>query len=94
MDRTPPRTRLTHHPPKLLTSARSRRRVSFAFASEAGARFRCRLDRRPTTTCTSPRGYRVGIGPHAFRVFAIDRAGNADPSPALYRFTVRRLKRR
>ena len=71
------------------------RRVVFAFASsEAGSRFRCRLDRRPYRACVSPRAYRVGLGRHTFRAFAIDAAGNADPSPARFEFRLRLPSRR
>jgi Ca2+-binding RTX toxin-like protein len=89
-DRTPPTTRLRLHPPALLFASGQRRFVAFAFgASEQGTRFRCRLDSQPFSPCRSPRGYRVAPGQHAFRVFAIDAAGNRDPSPALFRFRIR-----
>jgi Ca2+-binding RTX toxin-like protein len=89
-DRTPPATRLQHHPATLLVATGPRRRVSFGFsASEPGAHFRCKLDRQPFRPCRSPRAYLVPPGRHAFRVFAIDAAGNRDRSPALFRFRVR-----
>jgi Ca2+-binding RTX toxin-like protein len=89
-DRTPPATRLRHHPAKLLLATGPRRRVSFAFtASERRSSFRCKLDRRPWRPCRSPRGYSVRRGRHTFRVYAIDRAGNRDRTPALFRFRVR-----
>ncbi len=91
-DRVAPATRLGHHPRKSLALPAHRRwrRVAFAFgASEAGARFRCRLDRRPFRPCRSPRAFHVARGWHAFRVFAIDAAGNRDRSPAVFRFRVR-----
>ena len=59
-------------------------------ADESGVRFRCRLDGKPFAACRSPRSYKVGIGNHVFRVFAIDASGNRDPSPALFGFRVRR----
>ncbi len=89
-DRTPPATSLRRHPPALLFTSGKRRLVSFAFgASEPGARFRCRLDRQPARPCQSPRAYRVSLGRHSFRVFAIDAAGNPDASPSMFRFRVR-----
>jgi Ca2+-binding RTX toxin-like protein len=89
-DHTPPATRLSRRPPALLFALGPRRRVAFVFnASEPGASFRCRLDRRPFRPCRSPRVYRVSPGRHTFRVFAIDASGNRDPSPALRRFRVR-----
>jgi Ca2+-binding RTX toxin-like protein len=89
-DRTPPATRLRHHPAALLLATGPRRRVAFAFnASEPGSSFRCKLDRRPWRPCRSPRGYSVRRGRHAFRVYAIDAAGNRDRTPAVFRFRVR-----
>ncbi len=89
-DRDPPGTRIVHRPTPLLFAAGPRRRVAFAFrADERDVRFRCKLDRRPVAPCRSPRAYLVGPGRHAFRVFAIDAAGNRDRSPAVVRFAVR-----
>jgi Ca2+-binding RTX toxin-like protein len=88
-DRTPPTTRLRHHPAALLFASGPRRRVSFAFASESGAGFHCKLDGQPWRVCRSPRAYLVPPGRHIFRVFAIDAAGNRDRSPATFGFRVR-----
>jgi Ca2+-binding RTX toxin-like protein len=93
-DTTPPGTRILLRPHRVVRTQRSRRRVSFRFASEAGARFRCRIDRRGYAACSSPRAYLVGLGTHVFRVFAIDAAGNRDPSPAVFRFRVKRVSGR
>lgn len=90
-DTTPPRTKLLHRPAKTVFAARRFRSVSFAFAAnEANATFRCRLDRGSFKPCRSPRRYRLGLGPHTLRVFAIDSAGNRDRSPALFSFRIRR----
>jgi len=89
-DRTPPATRLRRHPAPLLFISGRRHPVTFAFsASEPGARFRCRLDRKPWRPCRSPRAYLVRPGLHTFRVFAIDAAGNRDRSPVKFGFLVR-----
>jgi Ca2+-binding RTX toxin-like protein len=90
-DRTSPRTRITTRPPKRVRTKTRRHRVVFRFSSsEPASRFRCKLDRKPYWPCVSPRAYVVGLGRHAFRVFAVDAAGNADPTPALFRFKLRR----
>ncbi|HET7485977.1 MAG TPA: calcium-binding protein [Solirubrobacterales bacterium] len=87
----PPQTRLGRHPPKLLVIRAARRRVAFRFvSSKPGSHFVCRLDTLPFRRCTSPRTYVVGAGRHTFRVIAIDSAGKADPTPALFRFRVKR----
>ncbi len=91
-DRKAPRTRLTAHPAKRLTTTRMRRRVVFGFKSdERGSHFRCKLDRKPYRPCISPRAYNLKLGRHAVRILAIDAAGNADSTPALFRFRIHRL---
>lgn len=90
-DTRAPRTRLRSHPRKLLVAKDGPRRVVFRFtSSEAGSRFRCRFDGQPFRFCVSPRAYLARPGWHLFRVAAIDRAGNADPTPASFHFRVRR----
>lgn len=92
VDATAPRTLVGHRPSRLLTVRRAPRRVAFTFlADESGVRFRCRIDRRPYRDCSSPVAYRVGLGRHVFKVFAVDAAGNRDLSPAPARFRVRRV---
>ena len=89
-DLTPPVTRLGHHPRAQLFTPQVHRRVVFGFsAPERNASFRCRIDRRPFRPCRSPRAYRVSTGPHTFRVFAVDAAGNRDPTPVAFGFLVR-----
>ncbi len=90
-DTKPPRTLLGAHPRKLLITRTGSRRVSFRFgSSEAGSRFRCRIDGSPFRICSSPRAYVVHAGAHTFRVVAVDRAGNADRTPAVFHFRLRR----
>jgi Ca2+-binding RTX toxin-like protein len=88
-DRTPPVTRLRHHPAALIFASGPRLRVTFAFASEPGASFHCRLDGQPWRLCRSPRTFLVPPGRHTFRAFAIDAAGNRDRSPVTFGFRVR-----
>jgi Ca2+-binding RTX toxin-like protein len=90
-DRKAPQTQLLHRPARVLFTAGSRRAVSFAFAAnEPGATFRCKLDLKPFRSCHSPQAYRLAPGRHAFRVLAIDRAGNRDRTPATIGIRVRR----
>ncbi len=92
-DRIPPKTWLTHRPAHLLPTRHRPRTVVFGFASnEPGSTFRCRLDRRAVVRCPSLRRFRVGLGRHVLRVYAIDSAGNADHTPVVYRFRVVRLR--
>jgi hypothetical protein len=71
------------------------RTPTFRFgASVTGARFECKLDRRPFRSCRSPftARPRLRLGRHRFAVRATDAAGRTDPTPARYRFRV--LRRR
>jgi len=67
------------------------RRAKFKFATTepVGATFRCRLDKHKYKRCKTPAKYRVSNGAHTFRVYSIDAAGNADPTPALERWKVK-----
>jgi Ca2+-binding RTX toxin-like protein len=90
-DRTPPRTRIRARPRAVLTTHKARARAVFRFAAnERGSTFRCKLDRKPYRPCVSPRAYMLAPGRHTVRIFAIDRAGNADRTPALLSLRVRR----
>jgi len=84
-DVTPPDTFITSGPanPTTATSA------SFDFiANEDGSTFECRLDAGAWAGCVSPQAYTVSVGAHVFEVRATDAAGNLDPTPASYSWTV------
>ena len=84
-DSTPPDTELTDAP--LPESAK--RKVKFAFSStEAQSTFRCSLDKGTIKQCKPPLTKRVERGTHVFRVYALDRSGNADATPAKMKFKV------
>ena len=71
-------------------TGKARATVAFRFrASEAGATFRCKLDRAKFSPCHSPKAYRVRPGKHTFAVAAVG-TGGVDPTPARFRFSVRR----
>ncbi len=84
-DSTPPDTELTDAP--LPESAK--RKVKFAFSStEAQSTFRCSIDKGTIKQCKPPLTKRVERGTHVFRVYALDRSGNADATPAKMKFKV------
>src|SRR5918999_5014814 len=64
--------------------------ASFRFSSsEQGSSFDCALDGAGFAPCTTPTRYTgLARGEHEFRVRAIDRAGNVDPTPATYKWTI------
>jgi hypothetical protein len=87
-----PNTVIRAHPKAKLKTRRAKAKVRFRFGSDqAGASFRCALDRGKLKRCTSPATYAVKPGRHRFRVEAVDAAG-ADPTPASFSFKVVRRK--
>jgi hypothetical protein len=85
-DSTPPQTKITKNP-KAKTHATT---VKFKFSSsETGSTFECKLDKKPFKLCRSPKTYKkLKPGKHVFKVRAIDKAGNVDPTPAKKKFKV------
>lgn len=68
------------------------RKAAFKFTSSApGSRFMCKLDRGKFKPCKSKHSVKVKPGRHTLQVYAIDRTGTRDPSPATCRWKV--LKR-
>jgi hypothetical protein len=85
-DTTAPQTKVLKGPGSGLAAGRAKFRFS---SSEAGSRFECKLDRAKPARCRSPKRYRrLKPGKHVFKVWAVDAAGNKDPSPARRRFRV------
>src|SRR5207302_2007978 len=86
VDTTAPDTTITAAPPATSTSSSA----SFSFtATEAGSSFACQLDASAFTACASPKSYSgLANGSHTFQVRATDPAGNTDPTPASYTWTV------
>jgi hemolysin type calcium-binding protein/Big-like domain-containing protein len=67
---------------------------TFSFSStEAGSTFECHFDFDPFAPCSGPDQSHTPAtpltdGPHTFEVLATDPAGNTDPTPASWSFTV------
>jgi CSLREA domain-containing protein len=62
--------------------------VSFS-SNEAGSTFRCKIDAQPYAPCTSPKKWAgLAAGQHTIRVYATDKAGNFDSTPAKQSFTM------
>jgi CSLREA domain-containing protein len=73
-----------------LTIGRRYAAATVTFSStEAGSTFKCKIDGGAYAPCTSPKKYAgLAPGPHTIRVDAIDKAGNADPTPPKKSFTM------
>jgi hypothetical protein len=85
-DTTPPDTSIASHPASSTTSTAA----SFGFsATESGSSFECKVDGASWATCITPKSYSgLAVGSHQFSVRATDTAGNVDPTPAGYSWTV------
>ena len=82
-DITPPDTTIPVVPPKSGPGRTGR----FEYASnDPTATFQCSLDGGDFVPCSAE--YTVEPGPHTLRVRAVDPAGNVDPTPAEYTWTV------
>jgi len=63
--------------------------AEFGFTSNEAGTFRCKIDSGAYESCTSPVIYNnLSAGSHTFSVYAVDRAGNPDPSPSSRTWTV------
>ena len=84
-DITPPETTITVKP-QIVTSGTN---AIFEFTSNETGAFACSLDGSPLIACTSPTTYNsLASGSHSFQVAATDLAGNTDPTPASYTWTI------
>ena len=85
-DTTAPDTAITEGPSGTVSATSA----TFAFSSETGATFECRLDdAEEFTSCASGIEYtNLSEGSHAFEVRAKDSAGNTDETPASRTWTV------
>jgi hypothetical protein len=86
VDTVAPQTAIGSGPPVVSNSAAA----TFAFtSSESGSTFVCSINSTGFTPCSSPHGYSgLGDGTYTFRVQAVDAAGNADTTPAVYTWKV------
>lgn len=87
VDTVAPDTVIVAGPAALATTAPA----SFTFAAvpdDDGAAFECAVDSDDFAPCASPLTVTRADGPHAFRVRAIDAAGNVDPTPAMLAWSI------
>jgi len=86
------RTFIRHRPgARLRTRGRTAKVVLQFGSNEADATFVCRIDGSLFHPCPATLVRRFGLGSHSVRAIARDAAGNADPTPVVYRFKVLRV---
>jgi len=90
-DTNPPETEITKGPKR----KSKKRKTKFEFsADEPGSTFECALDKKPFEPCSSPKKYRkLKRRRHRFQVRSIDPAGNADQTPDLHKFKIKKKPR-
>lgn len=90
VDEAPPDTTITTSPSNPSNSSSAV--FSFTGTDTGGsgiASFECKFDGGNFAVCTNPQTYNgLSNGSHTFQVRAIDAAGNADPSPASFTWTI------
>jgi hypothetical protein len=86
IDTTPPDTTIDTAPASPSNSGSA----TFAFSSESGATFECRLDGGSWVACDSGTKVYTALadGSHTFEVRATDATGNTDASPASHTWTI------
>lgn len=87
-DVNPPETKILKGPDE--RTKRHRARFKFGTSEPSGGTLMCGVDGDPYKQCKSPMRLKVGGGPHIFRVFSIDAAGNVDATPAERAWHVKR----
>ena len=93
VDQLAPRTFFRQRPPRTLRTRHGKARAVFRFGSdESGVSFACRIDGGLFQVCPQRLVRRFAIGLHTVRVYARDPAGNADRTPAVYRFRVKQIR--
>lgn len=91
-DTVAPETSFAALPAKLIRTLTMWAWARFQFrASEGNASFLCRVDRGRFRSCPALFARWFRVGRHAVRVKARDAAGNVDPTPAVFRFRVKRI---
>jgi len=84
-DTEAPNTKIKKHPP----SRTHDHTVKYEFkADDAGATFKCKLDKKDYKRCKSPDRVHVKTGKHTFSVQATDASGNKEKKPAKDTFRV------
>jgi hypothetical protein len=85
VDTVAPNTSITAAPPATTTSTTASFRI---WTDESGATYSCTLDGVTAPCVWNPTFTGLSVGAHRIKVAAIDRAGNADATPAIFNWTI------
>ncbi|WP_069472552.1 lamin tail domain-containing protein [Candidatus Marithrix sp. Canyon 246] len=86
IDKTPPNTIIYSKP---LNPSSKKNPVHFIFSGNEILNYECQLDSGNFEKCISPIYIKsLNAGSHTFKVRAIDKAGNIDPTPASYTWII------
>ena len=90
VDGTAPQTSFTKTPKSVIRTKKRKVTVRFGLASSEPGTYRCSLDGKAWTACAPETSFRVRRGVHTLKVVATDAVGNADATPATYRWRVKK----
>ncbi len=91
--RPAPNTFFRHHPARIVRTRARTARAVFRFGSDqSGVTFLCKVDRGRFHRCGRRFVRRYRLGRHVLRVKARNSDGGVDPTPAAFRFRVKRVR--
>lgn len=90
VDGTAPQTSFTKTPKSVIRTRKRKVTVRFGFGASEPGTYRCSLDGKAWTACAPETSFRVRRGVHTLKVVATDAVGNADATPATYRWRVKK----
>jgi len=92
VDTKQPSAFFVKHPHKLIRTHKRTAKENFRFGSdESGVTFTCRVDASRFHRCAAKFSRWFSLGKHTVQVTARDATGNVDPTPAVFRFRVKRV---
>ena len=88
----PPTTRFVKRPTSVVWTRAQTVRLTFRFGSDqAGVTYLCSFDGEAFHRCAAKLTRRLRVGRHVVRVKARSAEDLVDPSPAVFRFRIKRL---
>lgn len=87
-----PSTFIAKHPAKVVRTRRAKVRLVFRFRADQPSTFLCKVDRAPFRACGARLVRSFRPGRHVVKVKARNSAGQVDPTPAVFRFRVERIR--